>query len=166
MSQITLKGNSINTCGNLPKVGEQAPDFVLVKGDLSEGKLSDYKGKYAILNIFPSLDTGVCAASVRKFNQEVTKKDNTAVLAISADLPFAAGRFCSAEGIQNVVSMSTFRDSEFGKKYGVEMVDGPLKGLMARAVVVVNPEGKVSYEELVPEITQEPNYDAAINSIV
>ena len=166
MSQVKIKGNPINTVGELPKVGDQAPDFHLVKSDLSEGKLSDYKGKYVILNIFPSMDTGVCAASVRKFNQEVTKKDNTVVLAISADLPFAAGRFCSAEGIENVIPMSTYRNAEFGKQYGIELQDGPLQGLMGRSVIVVNPEGKIIYEELVPEITQEPNYDSVINSIV
>ncbi|MDD3788197.1 MAG: thiol peroxidase [Petrimonas sp.] len=166
MAKITFKGNPVNTRGALPAVGEQAPDFSLVKADLSEAKLSDFKGKNVILNIFPSLDTGVCAASVRRFNEEVTKKNNTVVLGISADLPFAAGRFCSAEGIENVISLSNFRDTEFGEKYGLLMVDGPLKGLLARSVVVVNPEGKIIYEELVPEIAQEPDYNSAINSIV
>ena len=166
MAEITFKQTPVNTCGNLPKVGEQAPDFKLVKADLSEATLSDYKGKNVILNIFPSLDTGVCAQSVRQFNEKATGKDNTVVLGISADLPFAAGRFCSMEGIENVVALSNFRDTEFGDKYGLRMVDGPLKGLLARAVVVVNPDGKIIYEELVPEIAQEPDYDSAINSIV
>ena len=166
MAQIKIQGNPINTVGELPKVGEIAPDFKLIKSDLSEGKLSDYKGKYVILNIFPSMETGVCAASVRKFNEEITKKDNTVVLAISADLPFAAGRFCSAEGIENVIAMSTYRNPEFGKQYGIELQDGPLQGLLGRSVIIVNPEGKIIYEELVPEITQEPDYVSAINSIV
>lgn len=166
MTKITFKGNPVNTGGNLPDAGLPAPDFSLVKTDLSELKLSDLKGKNVVLNIFPSLDTGVCAASVRKFNQEAGSLNNTTVLCISADLPFAAGRFCGAEGLENVVTLSTFRDSSFADKYGVLMTDGPLHGLLARAVVVVNPEGKIVYTELVPEIAQEPDYEAAINSIV
>ena len=143
-----------------------ASDFKLVNSSLEEVKLSDYKGKNVVLNIFPSLDTGVCAASVRKFNKEAVSLDNTVVLGISADLPFAAGRFCSAEGIENVVTLSVFRNDKFAKDYGVLLVDGPMKGLTARAVVVVNPEGKVIYNQMVPEITEEPDYDSAINSIV
>ena len=166
MTKITFKGNPVNTGGNLPDVGSLAPDFSLVKTDLSELKLSDLKGKNVVLNIFPSLDTGVCAASVRRFNKEASSLNNTTVLCISADLPFAAGRFCGAEGLENVVTLSTFRDSSFADKYGVLMIDGPLHGLLARAVVVVNPEGKVVYTELVPEIAQEPDYESAINSIV
>lgn len=166
MTKITFKGNPVNTGGNLPDADSPAPDFSLVKTDLSELKLSDLKGKNVVLNIFPSLDTGVCAASVRKFNQEAGSLNNTTVLCISADLPFAAGRFCGAEGLENVVTLSTFRDSSFADKYGVLMTDGPLHGLLARAVVVVNPEGKIVYTELVPEIAQEPDYEAAINSIV
>ncbi|QRX64465.1 thiol peroxidase [Dysgonomonadaceae bacterium zrk40] len=166
MANITFKGNPVHTIGDLPLKGNQAPDFKLVKGDLSEVGLSDYKGKYVVLNIFPSLDTGVCAASVRRFNKEAAAMDNTVVLGISADLPFAAGRFCSTEGIENVVTLSCFRDEKFGKDYGLLMIDGPLKGLMARAVVVVDPEGKVIHTELVPEIAQEPDYQSAINSIV
>jgi Peroxiredoxin len=166
MANITFKGNSVHTIGELPVKGAAAPDFTLVKGDLSEAKLSDFKGKNVVLNIFPSLDTGTCAASVRRFNKEATSLDNTVVLGISADLPFAAGRFCSAEGIENVVTLSNFRDEAFGKDYGVLMSDGPLKGLLARAVVVVNPEGNVVYNELVSEIAQEPDYYSAINSIV
>lgn len=166
MANISFKGNPINTIGELPNTGVKAPDFSLVKSDLSEASLSDFRGKYVVLNIFPSLDTGVCAASVRRFNKEAAGKENTVVLGISADLPFAAGRFCSAEGIENAISLSTFRDDSFGAKYGVLMTDGPLKGLLARAVVVVNPEGEVIYKELVSEIAQEPDYNSAINSIV
>jgi len=166
MANITFKGNPVHTIGDLPLKGNQAPDFKLVKGDLSETGLSDYKGKYVVLNIFPSLDTGVCASSVRRFNKEAAAMDNTVVLGISADLPFAAGRFCSTEGIENVVTLSSFRDENFGKDYGLLMTDGPLKGLLARAVVVVSPDGKVIHTELVPEIAQEPDYQSAINSIV
>ena len=166
MAKITFKGNPVNTNGELPQIGNSAPDFLLVKTDLSEVKLSDFKGKNVVLNIFPSLDTGVCAASVRRFNKDVTSKPNTVVLNVSADLPFAAGRFCSAEGIENVISLSVFRDTNFAKDYGVLMADGPLKGLLARAVLVVNPEGKIRYKELVSEIAQEPDYVSAINSIV
>ncbi|HZJ79007.1 MAG TPA: thiol peroxidase [Dysgonamonadaceae bacterium] len=166
MAKTAFKGNPVNTSGNLPKVGEMAPDFKLVNSSLEDVKLSDYKGKNVVLNIFPSLDTGVCAASVRKFNKEAVSLDNTVVLGISADLPFAASRFCSAEGIENVVTLSVFRDDKFTKDYGVLLVDGPMKGLTARAVVIVNPEGKVIYNQLVPEITEEPDYNSAINSIV
>ncbi len=147
-------------------MGTEAPDFVLVKSDLSEVTLSGLKGKHVVLNIFPSIGTGVCAASVRRFNKEASALNNTTVLCISADLPFAAGRFCGAEGLENVITLSTFRDSSFADQYGVLMTDGPLRGLLARAVVVVNPEGKVVYTELVPEIAQEPDYNSAINSIV
>ena len=166
MANITFRGTPVQTSGNLPAVGAAAPDFTLVSGELAEVSLSDYKGKNVVLNIFPSLDTGVCASSVRRFNKEAAGLDNTVVLGISADLPFAAGRFCSAEGIDNVITLSTFRDQAFGSDYGLQMTDGPLKGLQARAVVVVNPEGKVVYTELVPEIAQEPDYHSAINSIV
>jgi thiol peroxidase len=166
MANITFKGNPVHTIGELPDKGSKAPDFKLVKGDLSEAGLADFKGKYVVLNIFPSLDTGVCAASVRRFNKDAATMDNTVVLGISADLPFAAGRFCSTEGIENVVTLSCFRDENFGIDYGLLMTDGPLKGLLARAVVVVNPEGKVIHTELVPEIAQEPDYQSAINSIV
>ena len=166
MANITFKGNTVNTNGDLPAIGASAPGFNLINSQLSEVKLSDYKGKNVVLNIFPSLDTGTCAASVRQFNKEVTALENTVVLGISADLPFAAGRFCSAEGIENVVTLSTFRDTAFASDYGLLMTDGPLKGLLARAVVVVNPEGKIVYTELVPEIAHEPDYNSAINSIV
>ena len=166
MANITFKGNIVNTNGDLPAIGASAPGFNLINSQLSEVKLSDYKGKNVVLNIFPSLDTGTCAASVRQFNKEVTALENTVVLGISADLPFAAGRFCSDEGIENVVTLSTFRDTAFANDYGLLMTDGPLKGLLARAVVVVNPEGKIVYTELVPEIAHEPDYNSAINSIV
>ena len=166
MANITFKGQPIHTCGELPKIGDEAPDFTLVKSDLSEAKLSDFRGKYVVLNIFPSLDTDVCASSVRRFNKEAAALKNTVVLCISADLPFAAGRFCTTEGIENVITLSTFRNPSFGEQYGLTIVDGPMKGLLARAVIVVNPEGKIVYKELVPEIAQEPDYNSAINSIV
>ncbi len=166
MTKIAFKGNPINTSGSLPKVGDKAPDFTLVNTDLEEVKLSDFKGKTVVLNIFPSLDTGVCAASVRKFNEKAGSIDNTVILGISSDLPFAAGRFCSMEGIKNTIALSVFRDDSFAKDYGVLLVDGPMKGLTARAVVIVNPEGKVIYNQLVPEITEEPDYNSAIDSIV
>ncbi|MDR2816829.1 MAG: thiol peroxidase [Proteiniphilum sp.] len=166
MASITFKGNPVHTTGELPQKGAAAPDFTLVKRDLTEARLSDFKGKYVVLNIFPSLDTGVCAASVRRFNKEAASLKNTIVLAISVDLPFAAERFCSAEGIENVVTLSGFRNHSFGEDYGLLMADGPLKGLLARAVVIVAPDGKIIHTELVPEIAQEPDYHSAINSIV
>ncbi len=162
MATITLEGNSINTIGNLPQVGEKAIDFELTGTDLSSVKLSDYKGNRVILNIFPSVDTGICAASVREFNKEAGNLPNTKVLCISRDLPFAQARFCGAEGIENVVNLSDFKNGEFGKKYGLEIANGPLEGLHSRAVIVVNEEGVVEYTEQVPEIVQEPNYSAAI----
>ncbi len=165
MAKITLKGNPVNTSGNLPAKGSEAPGFSLVKSDLGNLSLSELKGKKLILNIFPSLDTSVCATSVRKFNQLAAGKANTAVLAISKDLPFAHGRFCSTEGITNVVTLSGFRDSSFGKSYGVDIIDGPLAGVYARSIVVVDEKGKVTYTELVPEITQEPDYDKALAAI-
>ena len=164
MSEITFKGNSIHTCGNLPQVDSSAKNFGLVSVDLSEKNLNDYKGKKVVLNIFPSVDTGVCATSVRKFNQEAANKDNTIVLCISKDLPFAQSRFCAAEGIDNVEMLSTFR-SDFGEDYGLTMVDGPLKGLLSRAVIVLDENGKVIYTEQVTEITNEPNYEAALKHI-
>jgi len=165
MAKITLKGNPVNTSGNLPAKGSEAPGFSLVKSDLGNLSLSELKGKKLILNIFPSLDTSVCATSVRKFNELAAGKANTAVLAISKDLPFAHGRFCSTEGITNVVTLSGFRDSSFGKSYGVDIIDGPLAGVYARSIVVVDEKGKVTYTELVPEITQEPDYDKALAAI-
>jgi thiol peroxidase len=165
MAQITLQGNPINTIGNLPAVGTQAPEFTMVKNDLSMGSLTDYKGKKVVLNIFPSLDTGTCAASVRKFNQEASNLENTVVLCISKDLPFAQARFCGAEGLENVHNFSDFRTGDFGKNYGVEITDGPLAGLESRAVIVINEEGKVTYTEQVSEIVDEPNYESAIAAL-
>jgi len=165
MAKITLKGNPINTLGNLPSKGSKAPEFTLVKSDLAKLSLSELKGKKLILNIFPSLDTSVCATSVRKFNQLAAGKTDTMVLAISKDLPFAHGRFCTTEGITNVVTLSGFRDVAFGKSYGVYILDGPLAGLYARSIVVVDETGKVTHTQLVPEITQEPDYDAALAAL-
>lgn len=165
MSQVTLGGQAINTVGNLPAVKTKAAAFTLVKQDLSELSLADLKGKNVVLNIFPSLDTSTCATSVRRFNKEAAGLSNTVILAISADLPFAAGRFCSTEGIENVIPASVFRNEAFGKDYGVLLVDGPLKGLLARALVVINPEGEVVFTELVPEIKNEPNYEAALAAL-
>lgn len=165
MASIKLKGNPINTKGNLPSIGEQAPSFTLTKSDLSDAKLEDFKGKKVILNIFPSIDTAVCATSVRIFNEKAASLNNTAILCISADLPFAHGRFCGAEGIKNVVTLSEMRDKNFGSTYGIQIQDGPLAGLLARSVVVINESGKVVYTELVPEITQEPDYEKALASL-
>lgn len=166
MSKTAFKGSVVNLAGEFVKTGVTAPEFTMVKGDLSQFKLSDTKGKFVVLNIFPSLDTGVCATSVRKFNQLAAKMENTVVLAISKDLPFAQGRFCTTEGIENVIPLSDFRTpSDFDSNYGVLIADGPLSGLLARSVVVINPAGEIVYTELVPEITQEPNYDAALAAI-
>ena len=166
MTKTAFKGNPVSLAGEFIQVGAQAPDFSLVKGDLGNYTLADAKGKFIVLNIFPSMDTGVCATSVRKFNQLAAGKDNTVVLAVSKDLPFAQGRFCTPEGIENVVPLSDYRyTSDFGEKYGVLMTEGPLCGLLARAVVVINPEGKVIYTQLVPEIVEEPNYEAALAAI-
>lgn len=164
MATVTLKGNPVSLNGELPSVGSNAPDFKLVTGDLNEVCLADYGGKKKILNIVPSLDTPVCATSARKFNELASKLDNTVVLVISADLPFAQGRFCSAEGIENVISLSMIRSKQFAKDYGVLIEDGPLAGVSARAVVVLDESDKVVYTELVPEITQEPDYDAALRA--
>lgn len=158
MATTNFKGTPVHTSGVLPKVGEKAPDFKLVKGDLSEVTLADFAGKRLILNIFPSIDTGVCAASVRKFNKVASEK-GIAVLCVSKDLPFAASRFCGAEGLNNVVTASDFRYNRFASDYGVLLEDGALKGLMARAVVVLDENGVVTHTELVPEITTEPNYE-------
>lgn len=165
MAKITLKGNPINTSGMLPEKGAKAPDFNLVKSDLGSMSLSELKGKKVILNIFPSLDTSVCATSVRKFNQLAAGKKDTVVLAISKDLPFAHGRFCSTEGITNVIPLSGFRDTKFGSDYGLQITDGPLAGLYSRCIVVVDETGKVKYTQQVPEITQEPDYEKALASL-
>ena len=163
---VLFKGIIVTLLGTFVTPGTKAPDFNLVKNDLSEYTLNENKGKYVVLNIFPSLDTGVCAMSVRRFNEMASELPNTTVLCISKDLPFAQSRFCTVEGIENVVPLSDFRNtSSFGETYGVLMKDGPLQGLLARAVVVINPQGEVIYSELVPEITQEPNYEAVLKVI-
>jgi len=165
MAKITLKGNPVNTIGNLPTKGTRAPEFTLVRSDLSSLSLSELKGKKIILSISPSLDTGICATSVRKFNQSAAEKKNTLVLAITKDLPFAMGRFCSTEGITNVTSLSGFRDSSFGKVYGVDIIDGSFKGLYARALIVIDENGIVTHSQLVPEIAQEADYEAALAAL-
>ncbi|HLU86130.1 MAG TPA: thiol peroxidase [Taishania sp.] len=163
MAQLNFKGNPIHTNGELPSVGATAPEFQLVKNDLSRISLADFKGKRVVLNIFPSVDTGVCATSVRTFNKMVGDLDNTVVICISKDLPFAFGRFCGAEGITSVVTASDFDGDTFGSNYQVKMIDGPLKGLLARSIVVIDENGKVLHTELVDDIVHEPNYDAAVN---
>ena len=163
MATVFFKEIPCQTYGELPAVGTKAPEFVLTGGDLSPVRLSDYKGKRVVLNIFPSIDTGVCAASVRRFNKEANELPNTVVLCVSMDLPFAASRFCAAEGLNNVITASAFRSPEFVKEYGVELIDGPLKGLLARAVVIIDGEGKVIYRQLVEQITDEPDYKAALS---
>ena len=165
MAQFNLQGNPFETTGDLPGIGSAAPGFTLAKTDLSDLSLDDYKGKNVILNIFPSVDTGVCATSVRKFNAQASSLDNTVVLCVSMDLPFALGRFCGAEGLDDVVPVSDFRTGDFGRAYGVKIANGPLAGLLARSVVVVNPEGKVIYTQLVPETGEEPDYEAALAAV-
>jgi thioredoxin-dependent peroxiredoxin len=162
MAQITLKGNPITTVGNLPGVNMPSPAFSLTKTDLSECSLNDFKGKTVILNIFPSIDTPVCAASVRRFNEEAASLNNTIVLCVSADLPFAHKRFCEGDGLKNVIPLSTFRSPGFGAEYGVTITNGPLAGLLARAIVIADKNGTVLYTELVPEIGQEPDYSKAL----
>jgi len=165
MSKITLKGNAINTSGELPALGNQATDFSLVGTDLSTKTLAAFAGKNLVLNIFPSVDTGTCAASVRNFNKAAAELNNTSVLCISRDLPFAQKRFCGAEGIENVVMLSDFKTGQFGADYGLNVIDGPLAGLNSRCIVVINAEGKVVYTEQVAETTEEPNYDLALASL-
>lgn len=162
MASITLGGNPINTAGELPKVGSKLADFKLVKNDLSVATLSDFSGKKLVLNIFPSIDTGTCATSVRKFNESAAKLENTTVLCISRDLPFAQKRFCGAEGIENVVNLSDFQEGSFGKANGLEIVDGPLAGLHSRVLIVTDAEGTILHTEQVGEIANEPNYEAAL----
>ncbi|BFT30380.1 thiol peroxidase [Alteromonas sp. D210916BOD_24] len=164
MASITFKGNAVSTVGELPAVGTKAPEFTLVTADLSEVTLAELAGKNVVLNIFPSIDTGTCATSVRKFNERASNLDNTVVICVSADLPFAAGRFCGAEGIENVITGSTFRSS-FGKDYGVTFDSAPLKGLLSRCVVVIDGKGNVRYTEQVAETTEEPNYDDALAAL-
>ncbi len=165
MAKITLKGNPVKTSGKLPKIGKKAPKFTLVKSDLSSAKLKDFKGKKVLLNITPSIDTGVCQNSVRKFNEAAAGLENTVVLYVSKDLPFAQDRFCGAEGIENVITLSDFRKGKFGKSYGVTIENGPMKGLLSRCVVVLDEKGKVIYTEQVPEIVDEPNYEAALEAL-
>ena len=162
MTQVTLKGNPVQVNGQLPQVGAQAPGFTLVGEGLANKSLQDFAGKFKVLNIFPSVDTPTCATSVRKFNAQANDLANTVVLCISADLPFAQARFCGAEGLDRVQSLSTFRDRQFLENYGVAIADGPLAGLAARAVVVLDKQDKVLYSELVGEIANEPNYEAAL----
>ena len=165
MAQITFKGTLVETVGSLPVNGSEAPFFCLVKTNLSEAGPADFAGKRMVLNIFPSLDTPVCAASVRRFNQEASSLDNTVVLCISADLPFAHSRFCETEGLKNVVPLSVFRSPEFGRDYGVTLVSGPLKGLLSRAIVIIDADGIVRYTEQVAEIIDEPDYSAALKAL-
>lgn len=166
MAKVTLKGNPVSVKGELPSVGSEAPDFQLTKTDLSNVSLDQYKGKNVILNIFPSVDTSTCATSVRKFNEKAAALDDTVILCVSKDLPFAHARFCGAEGIENVDSVSSLRkEQDFEGKYGVLIQDGPLSGLMARAIVVIDKEGKVKHTQLVDEIVDEPDYESALKSL-
>lgn len=165
MADITLGGNPFKTSGELPATGSKAPEFTLVKGDLSTVSLADFKGSKVILNIFPSVDTGTCAASVRKFNEKANSLENTKILCISRDLPFALNRFCGAEGLENVITLSDFRDGNFGKNYGLAIANGPLEGLLSRVVVVIDEEGNIQYSEQIPEIKDEPNYENALAAL-
>lgn len=165
MATITLDGNEIHTVGELPAVGSAAPEFTLTSAELGDSSLADYAGKKIVLNIFPSIDTGVCAESTRRFNAAAGSLDDTVVLCISADLPFALSRFCGAENLKNVVTLSTFRSPQFGDDYGVRIIDGALTGLMSRAVVIIDGSGTVKYTQQVPEIAQEPDYDAALTKL-
>lgn len=165
MAEVTFKGSPVHTVGELPAVGQQAPDFLLTKRDLSDISLKDLAGQWRVLNIFPSIDTPVCATSVRRFNSEIDKAPNATVLCVSRDLPFAHERFCGAEGIEKAITASEMRHRRFGEDYGIAIADGPLAGLLARAVVVMDPEGKVVYTQLVPEIAEEPDYEKALAAI-
>lgn len=165
MATVTLEGNEMHTNGELPAVGSEAPDFRLVNGDLADVSLADFAGKKRLLNIVPSLDTPTCAESARKFNQRFAGRDDAVCLVVSADLPFAQGRFCSTEGLENVVTLSMMKSKNFAKDYGVLIVDGLLEGLAARAIVIIDAEGKVTYTQLVPEIADEPDYDAALKAL-
>jgi len=166
MATVTLKGNPIQTSGELPKVGGRAPEFSLTATDLSTKTLGDFSGSKIVLNIFPSIDTGTCAASVRRFNKEASELENTNVLCISHDLPFAHARFCSAEGLENVISLSDYKEGSFGKAYGVNFVNGPLEALLSRSVVIINEQGIVTYTEQVQETIEEPNYKAALEALL
>ncbi len=165
MATITRRGETVHTAGELPAPGQPAPEARFTRTDLSELALSDLKGQRVILNIFPSIDTPTCAKSVRRFNEDAANLANTLVVCVSADLPFAQSRFCGAEGLERVMTVSTFRHPDFGRSYGVEMVDGALKGLLSRAIVVIDEDGTVVHSEQVPEIAQEPDYDAALAAL-
>ncbi|MFT7419943.1 MAG: thiol peroxidase [Arcticibacterium sp.] len=165
MAQITLHGNPINTNGELPQIGEQAKNFELIAQDMSRVNLDKYKGSRVVLNIFPSIDTGICALSVKHFNQAAAKLENTKILCVSRDTPMAQGRFCGVEGTDQVETLSDLATGDFGKDYGIQIVDGPLKSFTGRAVIVLDENHKVTYTELVPEIAQEPNYEAALSSL-
>jgi thiol peroxidase len=165
MANITFKGNPVNTIGELPKVGSKAAEFTLTKTDLSPASLKDFTGKKVILNIFPSIDTGICAMSVRQFNAKLNDLPNTVVLCISKDLPFAQKRFCGAEGLDKVIPLSDYKNGKFSELYGVKMINGALESLMARSVIVLDENGVVKYTELVPEIAQEPNYEEALKAV-
>ena len=165
MAEITLGGNPIHTLGELPAVGTKAPDFSLTANDLSVKRLTDFSGKKVILNIFPSLDTSTCATSVRTFNEKASSLDNTIVICVSRDLPFAQSRFCGTEGLKNVITLSDFANGSFGKDYALEITDGPMAYLHSRAIVVIDENGTISYTEQVGEIADEPNYEAAISSL-
>lgn len=165
MAKITFKGNPVETIGTLPAVNSKAPDFRLTKTDLSDVSPADFPGKKIVLNIFPSIDTPVCAMSVRRFNDEAAKLENTVVLCISADLPFAQDRFCGAEGLNNVIPLSVFRSGSFGKEYGVTITSGALSGLLSRAVVIINENGSITYTEQVADIATEPDYAAALDAL-
>ncbi|HBM14907.1 MAG TPA: thiol peroxidase [Lentisphaeria bacterium] len=165
MAKTNLKGNPVNTVGDLPAAGSSAIDFTLTKNDLSDVTLKDFKGSKIVLNIFPSVDTPVCATSVRKFNEKAAALTNTKVLCVSRDMPFAHARFCGAEGIKNVTTLSELRTCDFGKKYGVRIADGPLAGLLARSIIVIDSAGKVAYTQLAPEITEEIDYEKALAAV-
>lgn len=165
MAQITLGPDPVSTAGDLPSVGSKAPDFKVTKTDLTDTTLSDFSGKNIVLNIFPSIGTGVCAASVRKFNELAAGKENTVVICVSRDLPFAHNQFCEAEGIENVIPASEYKDSSFSDSYKVKMLNGKFEGLLSRCIVVIDPNGKVTYTEQVPTIGQEPDYDQAMESL-
>lgn len=165
MAKITIGGNAVHTVGDMPKKGEKAPDFALTNTELKTVKLDDLLGKKLVINVFPSIDTTVCAASVRMFSKEVASLPNTMVVNISRDLPFAYKRFCAMEGIENAIGLADFKDKSFGKTYGLEMVDGPFAGLLSRAVLVLNEQGQVIYTEQVPEIAEEPDYEAALAAV-
>jgi thiol peroxidase len=166
MAQITLKGNACNTNGDLPATGSDAPNFTLVAGDLSEKTLADFAGKNVVISIFPSLDTPVCGVAAKTFNDKAAALDNTVIVNVSKDLPFAQKRFCEANQVDHITNLSAFRCDGFGNDYGATITDGPLKGLLARAIIVVNADGKIAHTELVPEIAQEPNYEAALAAVV